>query len=352
MKNLVVWYKTKCGVAIIIVVAITLIISIVSIILSGVALGKSNDNSSSSGIALVSDFQAIDAPTNFVYSSCGNFTPISDGTGSYYDDRAQVNYVCPKPLDKCNRNVCWQVDGVCHEQLALNSTCSSSFPCPKGKTCNIDSCQCEDDSNRQCTVDADCLKKMNNPICEQVSCQEGQCIIKTAHGQQCSNNGECSADQFCNSMCICVTSGAPSAVTYMPKIIQLEGFDEFDFSFITGSNFFYTDFSNYVEISFSFNAKGNFSSMSFQAGFDLSLPNQLEANVVGFSAGQASQAIGIPLKDLGLKKNMMTSTGILNIVNSNTARVLFFNQNPEFVSNNINVESRFSGWIKYQKMII
>lgn len=289
----IVWYRTWSGFFLILWLALLTGLAAVGFG-AGVDWLVEKDGIGGGGATIFSNFVAmfpmalIPTSDNFAYATCGNFTVTEQETE--FNGDTLIGYLCGEPLDTCNINVCSDVDGACHEQLGENSTCSSSFPCPAGQTCNIETCMCESDTTNQCTVDDDCLRLMDNSVCQEVTCVGGQCVRDTAFGQQCSTNAECPSTTYCNSLCACVNP-LPVGVVYIPATgPAFANSDAFDFSNPIGtSDFVYTQFQNYVEINFRISFTANDTALNeIQSSWFFTSPLGLPPNPAGFCTGFSS----------------------------------------------------------------
>lgn len=343
-------YNTNFGRFLICWLSFATILGIIGLILGSIAIDQGGLKIISNYVA---DFTMALTPktSNFAYAQCGNFS-VTEDEREFTDDTL-IGYKCPQPLDTCNEMICWADDGACHEQLKSNSTCSASFPCDAGETCNPSTCSCESDSTNQCVVDDDCMRIEDNDLCQAVTCVSGQCQRDTAFGMQCSTNGECAPSQYCNSLCQC-TSAAPSLIPYTPTITTSNSGDAIDWENAGALRFRYTQFSNFVRVIFLISAPVNETAnqptiAAFTATLPPGLPGIPGQNVIGSAVFEPTVAI----PGFGLEDIVIFGTASINNLDSSTELMISFNnQNPAFVAPLAGFNTLGTGWFEYEVLIV
>ena len=333
---------------------------------AGVALGFGSDyidqKDNFSEVTLMSEFEtefppmALSVPTsqNTVYVTCGNFS-VAPGSTEITGD-AFFAYLCPELADTCMVNDCAMADGKCVPNLAPNSTCSTTVPCPDGQSCDLNTCGCVSDTTNQCTVDDDCLRNIDNPVCQTIACVGGQCLRNTTIGMQCSTNAEClGANEFCNNACTCVSS-LGSAVVYTPVTgPAFPTSDAFDFNPFGDFTFLYTQLSNLVTVKFRVSFLSNDTAVNdIQSSFFFTSPPGLPPNPAGPCTGQFTFFPSVALPQ-GLETTVIFGTIPFGCNYGGTNDRFVFaanNLNPAYVGPLTVFSYSFSGEVSYEPLIV
>lgn len=353
------WNKTTWGkllIATFIIALICLFGFIISFSIAVAGLDKANNINVNPGVFTIeSNFTT--SSTSLAYATCTNFTIMDDPTS--FTSSAEIGYMCPVLQDACNANTCYETDGKCHEVLSTNSTCSSTFPCPEGSTCDLETCSCVSNTMRQCVVDDDCMRILDNPTCQEVTCVSGQCVRDTAFGFACSTNADCAANQFCNGLCICVTPGGSGAeaITYTPTVATTLSYDAVDWDnfFLSTSltEFIYIQHSNFVRINFRISANENVTASDpYRSAFTFSLPPGFPANVLGFRSGTAVLSPNQAMPLFFAEEVVIESTTTISTYDSGDVVVAFLNGNPAFTGSLLGSVVTVSGFFEYEYLIV
>lgn len=349
------WYRTTQGR----ITISALLIAIISLLIATFGMGfgiagytRANEvDVNPLTFTLSSNFETNVA--NTAYSSCANVT-MTPGN-SKFSSEVGLTYACPVLSDLCNINTCYESDGRCHEVLKPTSRCSSTFPCKRGETCDTSTCSCVPNSELQCEKDEDCLRDENDSVCSEIVCSnKGQCVKRTTPGQQCSSNGECLSNQFCNSLCICVSAGSPSVVVYTPKVENALNTDSIKwFEPVTmDTNFFYLQFGNMVRITFKVSAVENPSASDFiTTAFKFELPKGpgLTPKDGGFKIGTAVLSPNLALPSFFSEELVIFSTTTVRVIDdSGNVVVKFLNANPRFSGPLLGDVIEASGFFEYE----
>jgi hypothetical protein len=197
------------------------------------------------------------------------------------------------------------------------------------------------------------MRNEDNNICQEIVCSNsGQCIRKTAPGQQCSTNGECSSNQFCNNLCLCISAGAPSAHEYLPKIYNAIETDAVDWNnpLQSDTSFVYLQFGNMVRVTFRIMAVENITATDFiTTAFKFEVPKGLKAKLDGFRIGSAVLSPNLPVPSFFSEEVVIFSTTTIKSYDEGGRVIVkFLNANPRFGGRLLGDVIEASGFFEYE----